>query len=233
VSGPAAFILDFNGTISDDEPLLAEIYGELFAEIGLELSPARYQDEFAGLSDPAIVARGIALAGRTDEAGLAERLVAGYTSRYLERVRAEPPIGPDAEAFLRAAAARVPLAIASGAPRVTVEAVLAAAGLRDLFTAIVTSEDVTRGKPDPEPYLVALRELEELADGGPLDAATVWVVEDASVGVLSARAAGMPVVALRTEAYDPDVAPADLVVERLDAALVEHLFSRGRRGHRV
>ena len=88
---PAAFVLDFNGTVSDDEPLLAEIYGELFAGIGLDVSGTRYQEEFAGLSDPAIVARGIALAGRTSEAGLAERLVAGYTARYLERgARAVP-----------------------------------------------------------------------------------------------------------------------------------------------
>ena len=217
---PAAFVLDFNGTVSDDEPLLAEIYGELFAGIGLDVSGTRYQEEFAGLSDPAIVARGIALAGRTSEAGLAERLVAGYTARYLERVRAQSPITRDAAAFVRAAAARVPVAIASGAPRETVEAVLDGAGLRSLFTAIVTSEDVVRGKPDPEPYLTALARLD-----GDLSADAVWVVEDATVGVISARAAGMRVVALRTPAYDADLAPADLVVDRLDAQLVDRLFS--------
>ncbi len=68
---PAAFVLDFNGTISDDEPLLEEIYRALFAGIGLDLSPARYHAELAGLSDPAIIAAGIALAGRAGEAGLA------------------------------------------------------------------------------------------------------------------------------------------------------------------
>jgi beta-phosphoglucomutase len=220
VPAPAAFVLDFNGTISDDEPLLAEIYGELFAGIGLEVSGERYEAEFAGLSDPAIVARGLALAGRADEPGLADRLVAGYTARYLERVRAQSPITPDAAAFVRAAAARVPIAIASGAPREIVEAVLDGAGLRSLFAVIVASEDVTHGKPDPEPYLLALA----LLDPG-LRADAVWVVEDATVGVISARAAGMRVVALRNAAYDPGLAPADLVADRLDAALVERLFS--------
>jgi beta-phosphoglucomutase len=220
VSAPAAFVLDFNGTISDDEQLLAEIYGELFAGIGLDVSPARYEAELAGLSDPAIVSRGIALAGRAGEPGLADRLVAGYTSRYLERVRERSPITADAAAFVRAAAARVPIAIASGAPRETVEVVLDGAGLRSLFAAIVTSEDVTRGKPDPEPYLAALARLD-----GSLRPDAVWAVEDASVGVLSARAAGLRVVALQTAAYDAEAAPADLVVDRLDAALVERLFS--------
>ncbi len=217
---PAAFVLDFNGTVSDDEPLLAEIYGELFAGIGLDVSGERYHEEFAGLSDPAIVARGITLAHRTNEPGLAERLVAGYTARYLERVRAHSPITSDAAAFVRSAAARVPIAIASGAPRETVEAVLEGAGLRSLFTAIVTSEDVVRGKPDPEPYLLALARI-----GGGISADAVWVVEDATVGVMSARSAGMRVVALRTTAYDAALAPADLVVDRLDAQLVDRLFS--------
>ena len=219
-------MLDFNGTISDDEPLLEELYRALFAEIGLELSSARYQHEFAGLSDPAIVARGIALVDRTDEAGLAEALIASYTARYLERVRARPTIGADTAAFLRLAAARVPLAIASGAPRATVEAALGGDGMCSLFTAIVTSEDVTRGKPDPEPYLRALALLDAArAPDPPYDPATVWAIEDATVGVLAARAAGMRVVALRTPAYDAELAPADLVEDRLDAALAERLFS--------
>ena len=149
-------MLDFNGTISDDEPLLEEIYRELFAGIGLELSGARYHAEFAGLSDPAIIAGGIALAGRSGEPGLAARLEVEHTARYLERVRARSPITPAAAGFVRAAAARVPVAIASGAARETIEAALAGTGLRPLFSAIVSSEDVTHGKPDPEGYLRAL-----------------------------------------------------------------------------
>ena len=226
MSRPAALVLDFNGTISDDEQLLEELYRALFAEIGLDISGERYQREFAGLSDPAIVARGIELAGRTDEADLPDRLIASYTARYLEHVRAHSTIAPDAAAFLRDAAARVPIAIASGAPRETVEAALEADGLRALFTALVASEDVARGKPHPEPYLRALALLDEARDPEPGYAAgSVWAIEDATVGVLAARAAGMRVVALRTPAYDPQVAPADLVADRLDDALARRLFT--------
>ncbi|HEY1479503.1 MAG TPA: HAD family phosphatase [Gaiellales bacterium] len=222
---PAAFVLDFNGTVSDDEHLLEEIYRELFAGIGVELTPDRYQREFAGLSDPAIVARGLELAGRTDEAGLRERLTAGYTTRYLERVRARSPITQGAIDFVRAIAARVPVAIASGATRETIEASLEQSGLRTLFTAIVTSEDVAHGKPDPEPYLRALALLDAAgAPGAPYAPETVWAVEDATVGVLAARAAGMRVVALRNPAYDPARAPADLVADRLDDALAAQLL---------
>ena len=229
MSVPTALVLDFNGTISDDEPLLEEIYRELFAGIGLELGGARYQAEFAGLSDPAIIAGGIALAGRTGEPGLAERLEAEHTARYLERVRSRSPITADARAFVRAAAARVPVAIASGAARETIEAALAGTGLEQCFTAIVSSEDVRHGKPDPEGYLRALALLDAARAPAPPHAADdVWAVEDATVGVLAARAAGMRVVALRTPAYDAELAPADLLADRLDEALAERLLSPSR-----
>jgi HAD superfamily hydrolase (TIGR01509 family) len=219
-------VLDFNGTISDDEPLLEEIYRDLFAGIGLDLSGERYQAEFAGRSDPAIIAGGIALAGRSSETGLAARLAAEHTARYLERILASSPITPAAARFVRVAAERVPLAIASGAARETIDAVLAGSGLRELFTAIVSSEDVAHGKPDPEGYLHALALLDAArAPAPPHTPDSVWVVEDSTAGVLAARAAGMRVVALRTPAYDPVLAPAELVADRLDESLAGRLFA--------
>jgi beta-phosphoglucomutase len=226
VPAPAAFVLDFNGTISDDEPLLEELYRELFAGIGLTLSSARYHAEFAGLSDPAIIAGGIALAGLADEPDLASRLEDELIARYLDRVREYSPVSDGAAAFVHAAAARVPVAIASGAARAVIAAALAGSGLEPLFTAIVSSEDVTHGKPDPEGYLRALALLDRARDPRPpYDPGSIWAVEDATVGVLAARAAGMRVVALRTPAYDAELAPADLIADRLDAALVERLFT--------
>jgi HAD superfamily hydrolase (TIGR01509 family) len=212
-------VLDFNGTISDDEPLLEELYLALFAEIGLQLGPAQYYAELAGLSDPAIVARGIALAGRDGEPGLQQRLESALTGRYLARVAERSPVLPGAIAFVRAARERVPVAIASGASRRMIDAALAASGIAPCFQVIVSSDDVQQGKPHPEGYLRALELL-----GGGLAPDTVWAVEDATAGVRAARAAGLRVVALRTPAYDRALAPADLEADRLDSALLERLF---------
>ena len=216
---PAALVLDFNGTISDDEPLLEELYRTLFAEIGLQLGPAQYDAELAGRSDPAIVARGIALAGRDGEPGLQQQLESELAARYLARVAGRSPVLPGAIAFVQAASKRVPIAIASGASREMIDAALAASGIAPLFRAIVSSDDVLEGKPHPEGYLRALALL-----GGGLAPDTVWAVEDATAGVHSARAAGLRVVALRTPAYSAALAPADLEADRLDAALFERLF---------
>jgi beta-phosphoglucomutase len=145
---------------------------------------------------------------------------------YLARVRERSPIGDDAAGFVRAAAARVPVAIASGAARVTIEGALATTGLEPLLTAVVASEEVTYGKPHPEAYLRALRLLDAArAPAPPYAPEAVWAVEDATAGVLAARAAGLSVVALCTAAYDAEQAPADLLADRLDRALLDRLFS--------
>ena len=81
---------------------------------------------------------------------------------------------------MRALAREVPLAIASGALHGEIERILSAGGLRDAFTAIVAADDVTRGKPHPEPYLTAMAAVAPLAPG--LAAEDCLVVEDSMPG---------------------------------------------------
>lgn len=211
---PAAVIFDFNGTISDDERLLARLFVRIFAEVGIEVSERLYFDEFAGYSDPEIVHQMVERTGRPDpalEAALLER----RTALYLDEVAADPPVGPEAAEFVRQVEARVPVAIASGAARVEIEAVLRASGLRELFPVLVAAEDVVRGKPDPEGYLRAL-ELLAAANGRPIDPARVLVFEDSTLGVEAAQAAGMMCVAVEGTMAPDRLAIADAVVSRLD-----------------
>src|SRR5580765_508314 len=148
-----ALLFDFNGTLSDDEGIQCAIFRELFAEQGRPLSEQEYFDELAGRSDPEIVERWL---GRGHPATVAvlERRVqlfrerAGDGSTVPQHVR---------EAVLQASA-RSRLAVVSGAMRSEIDMVLRAAGL-DVFEVIVSAEGVTRGKPDPEGYLLALRRL--------------------------------------------------------------------------
>ncbi|WOX08385.1 HAD family hydrolase [Streptomyces sp. N50] len=98
-------------------------------------------------------------------------------------------------------------AVVTSATRRLAEARLAHAGI--LPKTLVVAEDVTRGKPDPEPYLLAARQLG-------VDPARCVVFEDAPAGLQAGRAAGMITVALATthEAHELD---ADLVVSDLSA----------------
>jgi beta-phosphoglucomutase len=101
-------------------------------------------------------------------------------------------------------------AIASSAPRLNVEAVLDILGWHRRFAAIVAAEDVRRGKPDPDVFLVAAARLH-------MSAGACVVVEDAAAGVDAARAALMRVIGVGPAAVGADLAVASLSDLRDDA----------------
>jgi HAD superfamily hydrolase (TIGR01509 family) len=207
-----ALLFDFNGTLSDDEAVLCAIFRELFAEQGHPLSEQEYFDELAGLSDPEIVERWLG-AGHPATAEMLARRVQLFRDRAGDGSTVPPQVW---EAVLRAAG-RAPLAVVSGATGSEVELVLRAAGL-DVFDVIVSAEDVTRGKPDPEGYLLALRRLQ-------LEAAEAIAIEDSPPGIAAAKAAGLRCVAVLGTSRRERLAEADEIVPRLDAALVDRLLS--------
>jgi len=118
------------------------------------------------------------------------------------------------------------VAVASGARRVEVTAVLERAGLLEDVEVLVTAEDVTHGKPDPEPYLTALARLNEEPGGNPLMPSDCLVIEDARAGVESGRAAGMWVVALTTTCAADSLSNAHLVLPDLAGITVVGLEDR-------
>ena len=90
-------------------------------------------------------------------------------------------------------------------------------GVLDCFREIVSAEDVRRGKPDPEGYVLALRRLRE-STGRDLSPAKCVVVEDSPAGIDAGKAAGMRVLAVATSYPTDALTAADLVVERLAEA---------------
>jgi beta-phosphoglucomutase family hydrolase len=85
---------------------------------------------------------------------------------------------------------RIPLAVASGGTRQVIERVLAHVGIRDLFAAVVTSEDVTHQKPAPDIFLEAARRI-----GVPPQFCRAY--EDTDIGMEAIRSAGMEAVDVR------------------------------------
>lgn len=222
---PSAVIFDFNGTVSDDEGLLAELFERIFADVGIDVPATLYFEEFAGYSDEEICERVLERFGRTGEPGLLEHLIEQRTALYLDAQRERPTVRPEAAACVREIAARVPVAIASGAARTEIEAVLRAAGLDGLFGVIVAMEDVRNGKPDPEGYLRAV-ELLRGRTGATLPADQVLVFEDSEQGLRSARAAGMPCVVIAGTANPERLEGAAAIVGALDWSipLIRGLF---------
>jgi HAD superfamily hydrolase (TIGR01509 family) len=207
-------VFDFNGTLSDDEWLLSEIFCELFSEYGKPLTEERYFRELAGLPDVEIVRTWLG----PDHPKVAEAM-GERVGRYRARVGDGSTVRVGVRDAVRYAAARVPVAVVSGAARSEVQAILAAAGLLPLFTAVVTEDDVTRGKPDPEGYRRALAAM----DSG-LTGAEVVAFEDTDLGIAAAKAAGLRCVAVRGTLPDARLEEADELASGLDVEVVAALL---------
>lgn len=131
--------------------------------------------------------------GRGSPQAIAEAVIDGMIGA-LHGGRVE--LLPGAAEMVAAAADRVPIAVASSAPRRLIEAVLDTTGLRPHFSAFVSSEEVPRGKPSPDVYLQAARLIDVAPDA-------CAAVEDSSNGIRAAAGAGMTVIAIPNPVYPP------------------------------
>lgn len=112
--------------------------------------------------------------------------------------------------------AGVPCAIGSSTHRANIDLSLGMIGLREFFSSIVTAEDVSHGKPDPEVFVTGAQRIGRRPEH-------CVVFEDAHVGIQAARAGGMHVVAVATTHRLEELTEADRAVERLDELFPEQL----------
>lgn len=129
---------------------------------------------------------------------------------------------PGVADFIRRAADKYPLVIASGALRHEIEMVLDFGGVKDCFLAIVSAEDVARGKPDPESFLKAHSIINTHA-GGAVSTQECLVIEDSLHGVQAALLAGMPVLAVTNSYPEDQLSNASFVVASLDGLSLDDL----------
>lgn len=208
-----AVIFDMDGTLTDTEALWDEVRRELAAADGVEWT----DDATAavmGMSTKEwsayMASHGV---GATPEQA-AERTIGAL----LERYRHDLPALPGAADAVRRMAARWPLGVASSSPRVLIERGLESLGVRELITAVrSTEEGPARGKPAPDAYLWVAEQL------GAEPARTV-VVEDSGTGILAGLNAGMALVAVPPHFHPPSqeiLERAAVVLTGLDELTVD------------
>jgi len=207
-----AVLWDLDGTLIDSEQYHWLAWRDTMAAEDVPLTYPQFLKTF-GLRNDAIIPQWIP--GATNEqidriANTKEQLY-----RRLVREGGLAPLPGAAEWTERLAHDGWRQAIASSAPRENIVAVLAVIGLGAVFQAVVSAEDVTLGKPDPQVFLTAASRL------GSTPARSI-VVEDAGAGVEAARRAGMPSIGVSRKG--PPL-PADLAVASL-ADLPPDAFSR-------
>lgn len=217
----AAAIFDLNGTLIDDMRAHGRAWSALFREMGVEVSPGRFERELAGMKHGETFEAVLGRKLPEDEARrLGERKDALYRQIYAPDLRLVPGAR---ELIQRLRAAGIRTAIATAAPLANRDFALDGLGIRELFEVVVGEEAAVRGKPAPDLYLAAARALS-------VDPVRCIAFEDAANGVRAARAAGMHVAAVTTTTPAEVLreAGAELVIPdfaHLPAELEELIFS--------
>jgi HAD superfamily hydrolase (TIGR01509 family) len=200
-----AVVFDLDGVLLDSEQLWDETREQLAKERGgrwhdraqrdmMGMSSrewSRYMHETIGLPEPP----------EEINREVVERLATAYRERL--------PVIPGAREAVERLAARWPLGLASSSNRELIDLALELLGVRHLFKATVSSEEVARGKPAPDVYLEAARPLG-------VDPAHTAAIEDSHNGILAAKAAGMRVIAIPNRHFPPDeraLGQADVVLD--------------------
>src|SRR5262245_23463193 len=202
---PAAVIFDVDGVLVDSYQAHLHSWVLMAREHGLEITEEEFASTFGQTSREIIVR----FWGPGLDAAAREALDARKEAIYRDLIRVEFPAMPGAVALIDALAADgFLLAVGSSGPPENVALTLERIGRRERFQGIVTGRDVTRGKPDPQVFEIAAERLD-------VPAHRCAVIEDAPVGIVAARAAGMASVALVGTAPAERLAAAELVVHSL------------------
>jgi HAD superfamily hydrolase (TIGR01509 family) len=184
----AAVIFDMDGVLIDSEPLHFAVANEVLSEVGQSLSREE-NEEFIGTTteyfwDALIKRKGLPSTRAHWEARYDEVVL-----RLLARPR--PAASGVSELVRHLHGLGVKLAVASSSKRTWIDATLLSIGLADAFEAEAAGDEVPRGKPEPDIYVLAAERLGVLPD-------RCLAIEDSPNGVLSARQAGMAVLGVRT-----------------------------------
>lgn len=202
-----AFVFDLDGVIIDSEPIHAEVGMHVLSDFGEKPSSSELY-EFVGIRNEEMWA---VLKKRHGIEATVEQLVSRHDFYKQKRFFHEKleAIGGIPELIGSAKARGMKIALATSSPRYFAEHVLKNVGLLAYFDALITSDDIRKGKPDPEIYRKAAEALGVRAD-------ECVVLEDAFFGIRSAKGAGMKCIAfINPHSGHQDTTEADFVVSSI------------------
>lgn len=182
-------LFDMDGLLVDSERVYHRVSYEMAAELGVDLNDGILSMQMgrSPLESMKIFISELGIQGYT-----AQALVDWRDKMMLKAYRESVDFMPGAYEILEASAKDFKLAIATGSTRNLVEVVIAKLGIEKMFDAILPSDEIVNGKPNPEIYLKAAKMLN-------LKAEECFVLEDSSNGCMAGHRAGCYVIAVPTK----------------------------------
>ncbi len=219
-----AVIFDFDGVVADSETLHYNALNMAFGTRGLHVPKDVHWQKYLGYTD----LENVLAVNRDYQMNWSQedirQLMELKSANFHALARTDAPIIDGVEEFVEMLVdAHIPLAICSGAIREDIRIMLEHSGFGNAFQVIVTAEDVEKGKPDPQGYLLALSKLNQKI-GSDIKAHECAVIEDSVWGLQAARSAGMHRIGVTNTYPRQQLLPiADEVIDRLDTLTIAQL----------
>lgn len=213
-------LMDFNGVIINDEPIQHAVYRDIFSDQGIDVTDEMYYSRL-GMDDKTFVASILKEAGKPAGIDYVLETTVEKTRRWRAVVEGTMPIFEGVENFVRKMANELSLGIVSMSKREEIDFVLEKVGIADCFSVVISADEVTTCKPDPQCYRLGFRQLDlaRVAQGHlPMTHPECLVIEDSPPGVMAGVAADLPVLAVTNtvSAEELRAAGAGAIAKRLD-----------------
>ncbi len=186
-----AILFDFNGVIIDDEPIHMKAYQEVFKKEDIDITEEGYYS-CLGMNDSVFVKTICERAEKDISDEKLTELIDAKTDRWKELIDGNIPLFNGIQEFVRRMENVFALGLVSMARRTEIDHVLDKTGLRKSFLAIVSSEDVSTTKPDPQCYREGFRRIDLASTSrgkNPITRRQCVIIEDSPAGIVSGKGA--------------------------------------------
>ncbi len=219
---PQAIVFDFDGVIVDTEPLHYRAFIGVTQRLGVTFTYNEYLRRYIGYDDRDGFRA--MLADHTDQQPDDKTIsqLCEEKARVFEAILADGVgVIPGMLELIKTASEKMPVAIASGATTQDILPILAGLGLSQTFDPIVTADHVTRSKPDPTTYRLAVEGLAKRLPN--LQPSGCLAIEDTPAGLESARRAGLKTLALTTTHPPEALHAANRIVQTVQGLSLDEL----------
>lgn len=206
-----AIIFDMDGVIIDSEPLHFELERELLEELGGKITPKELQ-AFVGTTDYYMWST---FKNKFNIENSIEEMIAMKKERFLQNIHKIDLVDNFEEFMLAVYSESYLLGLASSNNRKAVDSIIEKFNLDKYLEFIISGEEVSKGKPDPEIFLTAANKMN-------VKPCECLVIEDATNGIKAAKAAGMKCIGLKNpNSGGQDLSQADLIVDNFNELTLE------------
>ena len=218
-----AVIFDFDGVITDTEVLHHRTFNKVLSQYGINITATDYYQHYLGLSDFDLF-RLFIDEGKLDiSSEQIDTLIKQKNQLFEELIKDDGEIIEGVRDLLQLLSQNnILMAICSGALLAEINLILENAELLHFFEVIVSAEQVRKGKPDPQGFLLALERLNAKSEN-PITADQCVVIEDSHWGIEAGKSAKMHTIAI-TNSYDAEqLSMAEKVIEHLSQLTMDDL----------